>query len=149
MKALVVVDMQQKYLPYYQENLLDNVNLIIEEAKGQGAPIIYVRNIGKPENKSQYELASGLKMESEFIIEKNHPSAFKSEEFVNKLVEMRITELEIVGIDGSCCVAKTALDAAKRGYTVRLLLSCVGARNEKSFMKQVQLMQEAGVLMIQ
>lgn len=74
MKALVVVDMQQKYLPYYQENLLDNVNLIIEEAKGQGTPIIYVRNIGKPENKSQYELASGLKMESECIIEKNHPS---------------------------------------------------------------------------
>ncbi len=31
-----------------------------------------------------------------------------------------ISNIEIVGIDGNCCVASTAVDASRLGYSVKL-----------------------------
>ncbi len=51
----------------------------------------------------------------------------------------------MVGVDGRCCVAHTAMDAIKRGYTVRIYLDSVAAMNDKFFLKELPEMQKAGI----
>ncbi len=54
----------------------------------------------------------------------------------------------MVGVDGRCCVAHTAMDAIKRGYAVRIYLDSVAAMNDKFFLKELPEMRDAGVEII-
>lgn len=140
--VLVVIDMQQKYLPMYDAGLVERVNAVINAYHEAGVPVLYVKNIGKPENAAQYELAENLVMVSDQIFEKRSPSAFSSEAFVRALERLHADMLEIAGVDGNCCVAQAAMDAAKRGYQVRVLVGCVGFRNEKIWDKTVKKLEK-------
>ena len=111
MEILLVIDMQQKYMDKYDSELLDHVNMRIHEAMVAEIPVVYVRNVGKPETEKNYVLAEGLDIVSEFVFTKRCPSAFSSVEFVDFIERMKVDTINMVGIDGRCCVAKSALDA--------------------------------------
>ena len=144
--VLVVIDMQQKYLPMYDAGLVERVNAVINSYHEAGAPVLYVKNIGKPENAAQYELAENLTVVSDQIFEKRSPSAFTSEAFGRELERLHADTLEITGVDGNCCVAQTAMDAAGKGYQTSVLMDCVGVRNAKIWEKMIKrLEQDYGV----
>ncbi|CBK75858.1 Amidases related to nicotinamidase [Butyrivibrio fibrisolvens 16/4] len=148
MEILLVIDIQQKYMNSYDSDLLERVNMRIHEAVASDMPVVYVRNVGKLENEDKYILAEGLDVVSEFVFAKRWPSAFSSEEFVQFIDRLKVDNINMVGVDGRCCVARTALEAVKRGYKVRIYLDSVAARNDNFYFKELPEMRDAGVEII-
>ena len=145
MKILLVIDMQEKYLPLYDEDLLARVNSRIAEAADAGMQVFYLRNIGSPENEAEYGFAEGLLFVSENRYDKKFPSAFSNADFVEELKGLEVTDIEIIGVDGNCCVKKTCLDAVEAGYEVQLNLKCTAAKNLKIFEKTLTELKDKGV----
>ena len=148
MEVLLVIDMQQKYMKDYEPDLISRVNVRIQEAVSKNRPIIYVKNIGNPENEEKYVLADGLNVATKYVFKKKWPSAFSSKEFVNFVEDIGVDAFDVVGVDGRCCVAQTALEAKKRGYTTRLFLDSVAARSDNFYVKELPQMEEAGIEII-
>ncbi len=148
MEILLVIDIQQKYMNSYDSDLLERVNMRIHEAVASDMPVVYVRNVGKLENEDKYVLAEGLDVVSEFVFAKRWPSAFSSEEFVQFIERLKVDTINMAGVDGRCCVARTALEAVKRGYKVRIYLDSVAARNDNFYLKELPEMRDAGVEII-
>ena len=148
MKILLVIDVQEKYLSYYNADLLTRINTKIAEAKTDRIPVFYIRNIGIHGDDGSYALAKDLLRISDHIYEKRFPSAFTNDSFVKELTDLKITDLEIIGVDGNSCVKKTCLDAVSAGYKVTLNLQCTAARNKKIFEKTLKEFSDAGVIVI-
>ena len=140
--ALIVIDMQRKYMDKYDSGLIERVNSRILKAKDQEEPVIYVKNVGLSGSEG-YELDDGLLLVSDYVFEKRFPSAFSADEFVLVLDKLKVSELELIGVDGSSCVAKTAFEAKENGYEVCVNLTCVASINEKIFSDTVQKMEKA------
>ena len=141
MRALVVIDMQEKYLGSYDNELLSSVNKRIKLThEEEDVPIWYVVNVGMTGTRTGYAPSQKV-----LVYEKRHPSAFSSKEFADKMSALNVTELEFVGIDGASCVAKTAIDAVKRGYKAEIVKECIGARNDKLYEKTLKKLEGAGV----
>jgi len=132
---LLVIDMQEKYMKNYPDSLINSVNARIKEAQEKKEEIVYVMNIGKEENRDGYNLADDLYIFTDRIYEKNKPSAFSAEDFTEFLSHSWDRKLEIIGIDGNCCVKKTAIDAVKEGFEVFINSNCVEVRNIKIYEK--------------
>ena len=111
MKILLVIDIQEKYLNYYDANLLSRINAKIAAAKSTVTQVFYVRNIGIHGEDDSYALAKNLLIVSDHIYEKIFPSAFTNDSFAKELKIQNVTELEIIGVDGNSCIKKTCLDA--------------------------------------
>ncbi len=144
-KALLVIDVQERYMHKYDPNLIPRINNRISEADNDGILTIYVKNAGDPGSEDQYALADNLLIVSEYIFEKKYPSAFTSEEFKIFLEKQEVTELELIGVDGSSCVAKTAFAAKENGYEVNVNLNCVSSVNDKIFKDTQVKMKEVGI----
>lgn len=147
MKTLLVIDVQEKYLSYYDAGLLSRINARIAMAKSDCDQVFYIRNIGIHGDNDSYALAKDLLMVSDHIYEKRFPSVF-TDSFAKELESINVTELEIIGVDGNSCVKKTCLDAVNAGYNVTLNLKCTAARNEKIFEKTLEELSDAGVVVI-
>ena len=148
MEILLVIDMQQKYMNSYEPDLIMRVNNRIKEAVEADVPVVYVRNVGKIENIDNYNLADDLDIVSDCSFTKRWPSAFSSKEFVSFIECLNVDVINMVGIDGRCCVARTAMDAVKRGYTTKIYLDSVEAMNDNFYLKELPEMRDAGVEII-
>ena len=145
MKILLVIDIQEKYLSYYDAGLLNRINARIIAAKSENTNIFYVRNIGSQGDNDSYALAKELLIVSDHIYEKKFPSAFTNISFVKELKNLDVADMEIVGVDGNSCVKKTCIDASESGYKVTLNNNCIGARNTKIFEKTISDLSEQGI----
>lgn len=138
--ALIVIDMQELYIgeksrySFYPITLIDKVNERITTAKDEGVTIIYVKNKGN-RNGEVYisDFAHGLSVVSDIIIEKSKASIFENDTILEILQYYEITEIEVIGIDGNICVASSALDAAKLGFSVIFPLEYIGIKSEQLF----------------
>ena len=145
MKILLVIDLQQRYMAHYDPSLLDRVNSRILEAQASSIPVFYVRNIPRLESTENYDYATGLLMVSDHLYDKKSPSAFSNPSFETDLKNLGVTEIEIIGVDGNCCVKKTCLDAVAAGFEVVLNLHCIAARNEKIYAKTLAELADLGI----
>ena len=135
MKILLVIDIQQRYMAHYDPDLLKRVNSRIREAQSAGIQVFYVRNIPRLESVENYDYATGLLLVSDHLYDKKSPSAFSNPSFAEDLKKLGVTEIEMIGVDGNCCVKRTCLDAVAAGFEVTLNLPYIAARNEKIFAK--------------
>lgn len=141
-KALMVIDMQEDYIGqnsrynYYPSLLIDKVNERIVSANRAGALVIYVKNKGK-RNKETYvsDFVKELVIVSNCWIEKGKASVFAEDSLLELLKEKGISKIEIIGIDGNCCVASSALDASKLGYSVVCPLEYIGIKDKRRFLR--------------
>jgi nicotinamidase-related amidase len=69
---------------------------------------------------------------------------FKNE-LVNFIKENGITNIEIVGVDGSFCVSSTAKEGKKIFRNVTVNCDCVGALNCQRFEKTKETLNKLGV----
>lgn len=146
-RALLVMDVQSKYMKKYSEDLLGAVNQRIRQVKDEGGMVIYIKNTGAlSKNKVSQELAPELLVCSPYIVRKKRSSAFSNIVLMDILQKNHITELEIIGVDGNYCVASTAVSARKFGYQVLLPCGYIGVKNRKRFEKKKGLLMEQGVL---
>ncbi len=148
MRILLVIDVQEKYLNYYDAGLLSRINARIRTAQTDSTPIFYVRNIGSQGDDDSYALAKDLLVASDHIYEKKFPSAFTNTSFAKELEKLDVTDIEVIGVDGNSCVKKTCIEAVECGYRVTLNLSCTGARNTRIFEKTISELASKGVMRI-
>ncbi|MDP4268074.1 MAG: isochorismatase family cysteine hydrolase [Bacteroidota bacterium] len=143
-KAIFVIDMQKicvgdahhQFFKYDNDKLVASVNRVIEENAGN--PVVYILNIMKDnfinklapfkafEGSEAVELADKLEVVSDYIFKKYKGDAFTNPKLKEKLDELGVCEVEIVGVDGGGCVARTALGAIHAGYKVTLNSKAIG-----------------------
>ena len=153
--ALLVIDMQRDYLGkssryhYYPDALIDKVNERIQKASQENTLIIYIKNRGRRQ-KMPYvsDFVEGLLVLSPYEFEKEKASAFTNLDFKTLLKNHEVSELEVIGIDGNCCVASTALDAVKLGFLVTFPLNYIGMSSIGRFSKTKERLENAGVRII-
>lgn len=146
MKSLFVIDVQKEYMDQYDARLLTAINSRINEATLKNELVLYIKNVrclkrGKVIN----EFADGLDVCSTHIFYKEHPSVFGDEKLLILLSEKNISEIDVIGIDGCCCVARSALDARKLGYKVTMPCSYIGVKNIERFERKKILLEKQGV----
>jgi nicotinamidase-related amidase len=155
MKALVIVDMQEEYVgqkrnqkryPYNSEQLIENINSRITDYEQQADSVVYIKNRGKSECISDF--VAGLRLVSDLVFEKSKASCFSNNSLVAYLTDKAINEIELVGIDGNSCVGISALDGKKRGFSICLLLPCVGIANVERFAATSEKLLKANVTII-
>ncbi len=146
MNILVVIDMQEKYMSMYDCDLVSRVNEKILDARDNNNLIIYVKNEGSTDDADSYNFADCLNIVSENIFEKHYQSAFSSKDFSDFIEKLDIQEVEIIGVDGRACVFKTAMDFANRGFNTKIILSCIGAKEDRFYDKAKETMKEAGII---
>ncbi len=147
MKALFVIDVQKEYIDKYPEDLLPRINERIQEAQENNELIIYVKNLRKLKSGTMsYDFAPELRLYSENVIYKDKSSIFSNNELVNILKNNNISEITTIGIDGCCCVASSAIDAAKSGYISNFPCMYIGVQNHERFQKKKLLLKKAGVI---
>ena len=139
--ALLVIDMQNDYLwekrkprfAYDTEKLTGAVNGLIRRYAENGSDVFYIRHIIQdlPTNRLLFgyslagtegaELYSGLERVSGPCFDKLLGDALSNKELLARIREQGYEELHLCGLDEFGCVANTALGAAKRGITARIL----------------------------
>ncbi len=157
-KGLLVIDMQNicvgknssKFFKYDKRTLIDNVNSIIELYDSEN--VFYIKNILKNnwinkfspikafENSIEVELAEELKVVSEHIYSKYEGNSFSNNKLNEKLKELQIDQIDIVGLDGGGCVSMTAIGGIQCGYKVNLIESAIGTmmmKKEKKYRKKL------------
>ena len=154
--ALIVIDMQKDYIGeesrhnYYPNTLIDKVNERIAIANNNGQMIIYVKNKGKRKKEIYIsDFVKGLSIASNFIIEKGKASMFDDDIFFELLKNKDICKIETIGIDGNCCVASSALDAMKLGFSVIFPLEYIGIKDKQRFTKTKEKLIKANVEIVE
>jgi len=128
--ALFVIDVQQglfrKSTPIYQaEGLLENINLLVDRAHGDGVPVFYIQHsdTGTLVKGSQdWQLHSRLlPLATDYIIHKQHGNAFEETNLDEVLQSKNITTLVVTGLVSHGCVRATCIGARQLGYRVILV----------------------------
>lgn len=142
-KALMVIDMQNDYLwekrksrfAYDTEKLTAEVNGLIHRYESEGCDVIYIRHLIQdlPTNRLLFgysiagtegaELYSGLDIVSELCFDKLFGDAFSNKKLLELVRERAYGEIHLCGLDEYGCVTATAVGAAKRGLTAKIIRS--------------------------
>ncbi len=147
MKALLVIDVQKGYIESYGEELLSRINERLKKVEKDGELIVYVKNVRKLKGeKAVNEFADGLLVLSDKIVYKERASIFTDADFAALLRNSGVTELELIGIDGCCCVASSALDARLLGFSAVMPQGYIGVKNAARFEKKRAALIKAGVV---
>jgi nicotinamidase-related amidase len=131
--ALVVIDVQQGLLyppsgPTLDgaECLLDRVGTLLQAARAQKLPVVFVRHDGGPGDDLEagtpgWELHSALRRRAdEPIVDKRHPDSFRDTALNDVLRRQGIERLILCGAQSDFCVDTTCRRAASEGYRVVL-----------------------------
>ena len=149
MKALLVIDIQNSYISRYETDMVQRINERIIEAQKHRYDIVYIKNTKRLRSETVTdEFADELFLASDNVFCKDRADAFSSEELVSYLNSQKITEVEIIGVDGNSCIKASAKGAVKCGFLVSILLSCVGVSNLPRFEKTKENLEKSGVILI-
>jgi len=124
--ALLIIDVQNCVVAgtYNRDELIANIKTLIDRARTQGVPIVWVQhsddNIkhGSEEWKYVPEL---LRLDSEPLIHKNYGDSFEATELEAVLAERGIGRLVVTGAQTDWCIRSTIHGAFARGYDVTLV----------------------------
>lgn len=118
--ALLVIDIQNAYLPVYnQGTFIPNVKSLIDEARENGVPVVFVRNLDGYNREGSFGWkfhGSVRPAEGENVIEKEYPSSFSDTELKAVLEELGATTLVLTGLASSGCYGATVRDAHRLEY---------------------------------
>lgn len=156
MDCLLIIDMQEDYVgngrnkkryPYHTVELIENINNRISQYPKEA--IIYITNkFFWEKSKAPKELVRGLSIVSDNIFVKRKSSCFSNQELLNYLQKNGAKKLELVGVDGNYCVGCSALDGAKKGFTIVCNQACIGIGDADRFSKVKWKLEKANVQFI-
>jgi maleamate amidohydrolase len=152
--ALIVIDMALGWIdPAYAgasprlESAVQAIQKLLPAARACQAPVIYTtaRYFDKPPKKAASDFSPGFRkwdrraceiderlqpLPDEYVIAKEHASAFAGTSLLSHLVEQRVDTLLITGCSTSACVRATATDAKSTGYRPIIVREAVQDRSE-------------------
>jgi nicotinamidase-related amidase len=136
--ALLVVDVQNEYLPFMSEAgkplSLRMINGCIWLFRQKGFPIIRVYNThpqwGPKIDSEAFAFSSAITVtEDDLKIIKNFPSAFRNTDLDSLLKKKGCNTLFLCGLSATGCVLATYHGAAERGYDVFMVKDAVMSPN--------------------
>lgn len=116
--ALIVIDVQigmfSEHDPVHNtEPLIENITMLMEKARSNGTPIIYVQHNARP-GKPLEAGTPGWKihpkiypLDGDVIIQKNTPDSFLETNLHNELLFRDIKKIILTGIQTELCVDTT------------------------------------------
>lgn len=153
---LLVIDMQEDYVgekrdtkryAYDTKKLISGINQRILQYPPES--VIYITNKFFWEVGSTSKmLVNGLNIVSSNVYMKKKSSALSNVMLLQYLRKMNITSLELVGIDGNYCVANTALEGVKKGFSILCNECCIGASDKTKFERTKLALSKRGVQFI-
>lgn len=148
MKALLVIDIQKSYITKYETDIVQRINKRIVDSQKAQYDIVYIKNSKKLRSGMVTdEFADELILASDHVFCKKQADAFSSKELISYLNSKSISEIEMIGIDGNSCIKASAKGAVKCGFTVSIILSCVGVSNLPQFEKTKESLKKLGVIL--
>lgn len=147
MKALCIIDVQNAMVqgnnPVYRSNeVLYNIKELIERARKQSIPIIYVQH-----NEEGSEFQKGLDsweivdlikpQRNDFIVHKTYSDSFKETNLKEVLDQLNISELIIVGMQTDYCVNATSLRANELDYDVTIVSDAHSTFDDERSAKEI------------
>ncbi len=144
--CLLIVDMQEKLLPamHEAERVADNCIILLQAAEKLDLPIIVSEQYPKGLGPTVRE----LEHKSAMIFDKLAFSVWRSENLkghFKKMEESGFKHVIIGGIEAHVCVLQSALDLAKAGFEVFVVVDAVSSRTEQSVDLALARMQAQGV----
>ncbi|MBN2146547.1 MAG: cysteine hydrolase [Anaerolineales bacterium] len=139
--ALLVIDVQQglfeKSAPIYQaDQLLDNINLLVNQAHHAGVAVIYVQHSAKKmlvKGSREWQLHPAMQPQNiDILIHKQHGNAFEETALDEILKSRHITHLVITGLVTHGCVKATTLGARQLGYQATLVTDAHSSYSKKA-----------------
>ena len=136
--AILVIDIQNKYLTYMDEkdtkNNLEMINWAILIFRQHGYPVIRVYhtdpNWGPDPDSEDFQFPSTIQIQDDDIqIIKNFPNAFKKTELEKVLKERNCNTLFLCGLSAVGCVLATYQDGLNRDYNVFMLKDALISHN--------------------
>jgi len=124
--ALVVIDVQMGVVgeAYHRDEVLENINLLLDRARGSGTPVLYVQHnepvYMEPGMPSWQIHPAVTPREGEPVIQKESPDSFHETRLREELEARGIKRLVITGSQTQMCVDTTVRRAVASGYDVLL-----------------------------
>ncbi|MGB5867825.1 MAG: cysteine hydrolase family protein [Arcobacteraceae bacterium] len=143
-KALIVIDLQNDYLPGGKMELvnttevLENTNKLIQYARTQKYKIYFIKHISTKNGATFFlphtkgvELSDKLDIQNDLVIEKNFPNSFRDTILENELQKENIQDLVICGAMTHMCIDTTVRAAFDLGYNCTLVSDCCATKDLK------------------
>ena len=152
MLGLVVIDMVNDFIRQGKElevpkgrEIIPNIQKIINKARKKNIPIIYSKDTHK-ENDPEFnnwpshslegtegsEVIKELEPNPEdIIIEKKKFSSFRGTKLDERLKELEVDEIILVGVLSDICILHTAIDAYYRDYGIMVPEDCVATVSDE------------------
>ena len=142
-RAIVVVDLQNEYLPAGKlalsgiDEALNNAARVIAHARSEGDTVINIRHESTdPEAPFFTPGSDGVQIhesvapaQSDAVIVKNFPNAFLKTDLKQILDEKGIREVTIIGAMSHMCIDATARAASDFGYTTTVVHDACATRD--------------------
>ncbi len=128
--VLLVIDVQRALLdeigPARAGELLANLVPLLDKARSNGLPVVFVRHDGSPSElvpgTPDWEIASEIAPRAgEPIVDKRFGDAFVETNLTDVLAKLDAKNLIATGMQTDFCVAKTVGGALERGYAVTVI----------------------------
>lgn len=151
--ALIIIDVQNAMTDHKSpavlnihqtDQIINNINKIIDNAKDIKLSVIYITNEFKKGTlanliflKSLEEGSQSAKMDSRIkIVSSNHfvkdiGDSFSNHQFEQYLIKNEISNLIITGLDAQYCVDRTIRGALNRKYNITVISDAIATKTEK------------------
>ncbi len=145
--VLVIVDMQEAFRSAIGDWALitSNIATAVRGFRLLEIPIIVTEQYPKGLGRTVEELLLTLPDDLE-VIEKSTFSSASSDLFNDKIRELDRKQIVLCGIETHVCVNQTAHELLEQGFSVHLLLDCVGSRYEHDKEAGIKKMLSSGVV---
>lgn len=167
--AVLVIDIQEGYTGEHartdhhtkqSQKLIDSTNRVITAAHEAGIPVIYIQQ--QTENRlinwlDGYHMADGspavdidkrVKIVSLHQFRKRKSDAFSSHDLDRFLVEMKINNIIITGLDIAGCAFRTSVAALNRHYKVMVVEDAVISKSTELKDEKIMELKELGAEII-
>ncbi|NMB81200.1 MAG: hydrolase [Ignavibacteria bacterium] len=140
--ALLVIDIQEKILPviFEYERVVQNSVKLIKGFKTLGLPVYYTEQYPKglgPSSPLVKDVLGEVKP-----IEKMSFSCSGAPGLFEDLLNNKIEQVVLCGVESHVCVMQTALDLLANGFQVQIAADAVSSRREFDFKTALSRMQQ-------
>lgn len=145
--VVVVIDVQEKYLPHLHEadRVVEACRRLIEGAKLVGVPMLpteqYPKGLGPTADALRAAWPAGC-----IPIEKSTLSCLGCADFVRALEASGRRQVVVAGIEAHACVNQTVHDLLAAGYEVHLVVDAVSARFPRDHRVALRRLEAAGAV---
>lgn len=143
--ALLIIDMQEKFVPTIPDYALIEGNIItlIKACRILGVPFLYTEQYPKGLGRTTAPLR--IELGDLASIEKMHFSVAGEKSLLTVLQEKAISQLILTGIETHVCVLQSALDFSFMNYQVHVVRNATSSRRPIDYDNALQRMLQKGI----